>query len=415
MKSIYKIWLVSALIALIVGTGGGILGFWAASQGLIGLVPLNGGQFSPVLPAPGMPAQFQPQSGQESQVVKVVRQAAPAVVSVVVTKDLPVFERVFTNPFSDNPFFRQFFGDLDFGFPELRQKGTEKRQIGAGSGFVIDQERGLIVTNRHVVADKEADYTVVLNDGTKVPARVLARDPIQDIAILEVERHDLPALSLGDSQELQIGQSVIAIGNALGEFSNTVSVGVISGLSRQVSARGPGGVERLQGVIQTDAAINPGNSGGPLLNLKGEVIGVNTAVAQGAENIGFTIPINDVKKDLEQVKKQGKITVAFLGVRYLMITPELAEKENLPRDYGALIVRGDQPGQIAVVPGSPADKAGLLENDIILEWNNQRLTAKNPLFNVITQYSPGDKVKLKVYRKGKELEIEVELGERGGS
>lgn len=404
---------VSIGISLAAGLLGGFLGFYLFQRP----VPeVDTGAFRSISrDTPGIQPEFQAQTSQEQKVVKVVNQAVPSVVSVVITKDLPVYERVFRNPFQNDPFFRQFFGD-DFGgfqVPELRQKGTEKQKIGAGSGFIVDQAKGLIVTNRHVVQDKEADYTVVLNDGAKLPAQVLARDPIQDIAILKVEADNLPpALALGDSSQLQLGQAVIAIGNALGEFSNTVSVGVISGLSRSLTARGPSGAQNLQGVIQTDAAVNPGNSGGPLIDLNGEVIGVNTAVAQGAENIGFAIPINDVKKDLEQVEKQGKITTPFLGIRYITITKDLAKQENLPRDYGALIVRGQEPGQVAVVPGSPADKAGLRENDIILEFNGQKLTADNPLFSVITRFRPGDKVKLKVYSKGKEKEIEVELGER---
>ena len=264
-----------------------------------------------------------------------------------------------------------------------------------------------------MVSDTEADYTVLTNEGEKIPAKVLARDPIQDIAILKIDRTNLPVVKLGDSDKVKIGQTVIAIGNALGEFRNTVSVGVVSGLKRSIVASGGAGQsEQLSEVIQTDAAINPGNSGGPLLNLAGEAIGINVAMAQGAENIGFSIPINKAKRDLEQVKKEGRISYPFLGVRYIMITSEIQKKNNLPVDHGALIARGAKPDELAVMPGSPADQAGLQENDIILEVDGQSVTLENPSAKLIQNHQIGDLVRLKILHQGKEKIVEVKLGER---
>lgn len=348
---------------------------------------------------------------QDELVVGVVREASPAVVSVVAAKDVPVIERFFIDPFADDPFFREFFGDGGSGFrvPQFRQKGTQKQQIGAGTGFIVSGD-GFVLTNRHVVSDVEADYTVLMNDGSKKPARVLARDPFQDLAVLKIEGSSLPLVRLGDSSQVAIGQTVIAIGNALGEFSNTVSVGVVSGLQRSIVARGAGGAETLQELIQTDAAINPGNSGGPLLNLRGEVIGINTAVAQGAENIGFTIPINNAKRALTNVERSGKIVYPFLGVRYAAITKGLAEERKLARDHGALVVSGE--GDPAVVPGGPAAKAGLKEGDIILEINSERIDTNATLASLIQKHQVGDEVTLKVFRDGKEFEVKVALEER---
>jgi len=350
---------------------------------------------------------YQPTESSERAVVDVVKLASPAVVSVIVTKDLPVLEQFYIDPFKD---FNRFFGeDSPFRIPQYRQKGTEKKEVGGGTGFILSAD-GLIVTNKHVIADTEAEYTVLTNDGERYPAKVLARDPVQDLAVLKVEKSGLPILTLGNSDTLQIGQTVIAIGNALGEFRNTVSVGVVSGLRRTITASGGGVSETIDEVIQTDAAINPGNSGGPLLNLKGEVIGINTAVALGAENIGFAIPVNKVKRDIEQVRSGGKITYPFLGVRYVLVTKQIAEANKLPVDYGALVVQGEAPEDLAVVPGSAADKAGLVENDIILELDGVKITPENTLSKLIQKYNVGDEASLKVLSKGSEKIVKVVLG-----
>jgi len=338
---------------------------------------------------------YLPQTSQEAETINVVKDVSPAVVSIVITKDVPKY----INPFEEFPFFEfQVPGEM------------EKKEVGGGSGFLISSD-GLVLTNKHVVLDKEAEYTVLTNDGKKFPAKVLARDPGQDLAIIKIEGNNFPIVKLGDSDNLEIGQTVIAIGNVLGEFRNSVSVGVISGLGRTVSASGGGFYETLEDVIQTDAAINPGNSGGPLLNLKGEVIGINTAMASGAENIGFAIPINQAKRDIEQVKTTGKIVYPFLGVRYVLVTDEIQKKNNLPVNYGALVGKGAQ-GEPAVTPGSAADKAGIREGDIILEFNGEKITTENSLAKIIMKYHPGDKVKLKILRQNQEKIFEVTLGER---
>jgi len=349
---------------------------------------------------PKLDSLYTPQTSQEESTIKAVNETSPATISIIITKDLPVLEEYYASPFEEF-----------FGIPQYRQKGTEKKEIGGGTGFIVSSD-GLILTNAHVVSDKEADYTVLTNDGKKYPAKVSARDSLRDLAIIKIEgEKPFPTVKFGDSDKLQIGQTVIVIGNALGEFRNTVSVGVISGLGRSITASGGGMIETLEDVIQTDAAINSGNSGGPLLNLKGEVIGVNFAMAQGAENIGFAIPINRAKKDIEQVKTLGKIVYPFLGVRYILINEQIQKENNLTVDYGALIAKGSQ-GEAAIFSGSPAQIAGLKEGDIILEFNGEKITTDNPLSKIIMEYNPRDKITLKILRQKTEKLIEVTLAEQ---
>lgn len=342
---------------------------------------------------------------EESAITEAVKKASPAVVSIIVTKDIPIIEQYWSDPFGD------FF--FPFRVPEQRQNGTEKKEIGGGTGFIISED-GMIITNKHVVSAEDAEYTVLMNNEEKYEAKILARDDTNDLAILKINKNNLPTVELGNSDDIVIGQTVIAIGNALGEFRNTVSAGVVSGLSRSIVAGGSaaGAAEQLTGVIQTDAAINPGNSGGPLLNIKGQVIGINTAIAQGAQNIGFAIPINDAKFDIESVKEYGRIRKPYLGVRYTMINKTIQQKNNLDFDYGALILRGSEQGDLAVIPGSPADKAGIVENDIILEVDGKKIDQDYPLANAIAKKKIGDKIKLKVLHKGEEKMVEVELEER---
>ena len=339
--------------------------------------------------------EYVPQTTQEEKIIDVVNKFSPAVVSIVITKDLPVFEQYYVNPF----------------FLQQRQIGTEKKEIGGGTGFIISED-GMVLTNKHVVLDEEADYTVFTNDGKNFSAKVLARDPVQDLAVLKIEAENtqFSVVNLGDSEKLQMGQTVIAIGNSLGEFRNTISVGVISGLGRTITASGGGLVETIDDVIQTDAAINKGNSGGPLLNLRGEVIGINTATVLDAQNIGFAIPVNKAKRDIEQIKSKGEIIYPFLGVRYVTVTETIQKENNLSVDYGAWIVSGE--GEPAVVAGSAADKAGLKENDIILEFNKEKITTENSLAKIMMKYGPGDAVSLKVLRGEKELNLQVILDRR---
>lgn len=348
---------------------------------------------------------YEPQTTQEQMIVDIVKKSQDSVVSVIASKDLPVMEQYFIDPF-------QGLGDdFELQVPQYRQKGIEKKEVSSGTGFIATSD-GLILTNKHVVNEEGTEFTVVMNNGKKYPAKVLAKDPVQDIAVLKIEKTNLPAVRFGNSDSIEVGQTVVAIGNALGEFKNTVSTGVVSGLRRTVTASGGGMTETLDDLIQTDAAINPGNSGGPLFNLAGEVIGINTAISQGAQNVGFALPINKAKKDLDQVKKTGKISVPFLGVRYVIIDEEIQKKNNLSVDYGALVIRGEAQSDVAVISESPADKAGIVENDIILEMAGKKITKDNTLAKIIQNLKVGDKVKIKIIHKGEEKIVEAVLEER---
>ena len=343
---------------------------------------------------------------EDSAVVQAVKKDSPAVVSIIISKNVPQQQDFFSDPFFDPFGFQQQQPSQDQG------SAGQKQEVGAGSGFIVSSD-GLVVTNKHVVSDQSASYTVMTNDEKKYDAKVLAIDQVNDVAILKIEAVNLPVLDLGDSSNLQIGQTVIAIGNSLGEFRNTVSKGIISGLKRNVTAgSGLGDSENLSEVIQTDAAINPGNSGGPLLDIQGKVIGVNVAMAQGAQNVGFALPINIIKKDLDSVKSSGKISQPYIGVRYLPIDEQIQKANNLSFDYGVLIARGQQITDFAVVPGSPADKAGIVENDIILEINGVKIDAGHPFVSLLSQYSVGDTLTLKVWHKGETKDIQVTLEER---
>ncbi len=343
---------------------------------------------------------------EESGVVEVVKKASPAVVSIIISKDLNKIPGYSSSPFDFGP----FFFDPFFQYRDGRNNNQPNiQEIGQGSGFIISED-GLIVTNKHVVNDSAATYTVLTNDGKKYDAEVLSTDPTNDIALVKIAGNNFTALTLGDSSELQVGQKAIAIGNSLGQYQNTVTTGVVSGIGRTITASGASGSEQLEGVIQTDAAINRGNSGGPLLDIGGSVIGVNTAIDVQGQLVGFAIPVNDVKKDIESFKKFGRIIKPFLGVRYVLVNESIKEQSKLTVDYGALIVSGGTNAP-AVVAGSAADKAGLKEDDIILEVNSQTIDQNHSLAAVLKNYSPSDVVKMKILRGGNELEITVTLGE----
>lgn len=234
---------------------------------------------------------------QDDLLTTTVAKATPAVVSIVISQDVPKLEVQYVNPFGDDP----FFNNIGYQVPVFKQVGTERKQVGAGTGFIIRPD-GYIVTNRHVVSDTSAEYTVLLSSGQKKTAQVVYRDPTNDVAVLKIDGSGYKSISFGSSESLQLGQTVVAIGNALGQYNNSVSVGIVSGLDRTIEAQdATGQTEKLAGVIQTDAAINPGNSGGPLLNLQGEVVGVNVAVSTGANSISFAVPTKDVKSVLRHV------------------------------------------------------------------------------------------------------------------
>ena len=339
-------------------------------------------------------------TSESSQIVSAVKKVLPGVVSITMTKYLDYFE----SPFG-------FFGQ---GFPAIARK--KKVKMGGGSGFIVD-ENGIILTNRHVVEDSGAEYVVILQSGEKLKARILARDPINDIAILKIEKAGLSTIELGTSSNLELGQVVIAIGNALGIFQNTVSTGVVSGLSREIKAQSNITQEttRLRGLIQTDAAINPGNSGGPLVDIDGKAVGINAAMVSDAENIGFALPINNAKKDLEELKRFGRLRRPFLGIRYIPISKELKQRFNLPVDFGALVIAEPEisnAGHQAVVPGSPADRAGLREADIVLEIEKERITEERGLAEILSKFKVGQKVCLKVLRGNKQRFVKTILAER---
>ena len=332
--------------------------------------------------------------------IDAVKKVAPSVVSIVISKHMPKIKSMYPAPFL-GPF---AFGETD---------GTEMVKVGGGSGFVVHPD-GLVLTNKHVVFDASAEYTVITTDLKEYSGKVVSRDPINDIAVLKINAKGLPTVRLGNSGKLELGQTVIAIGNALGLFSNTVSKGIISGLSRKISASlgTEGQMEHLRGVLQTDVAINQGNSGGPLINLDGEVIGINTAIIYGAQNIGFSIPINWAKQDLEDIIKHGRIIKPFIGLQYVMLNNELKSKYSLPVDYGALVVRDHIPHSVAVVPESPADKAGIKENDIITALNGNKLTEEKDLQDLIQHCAVGDSIELTVLRKNETLNLKTKLVER---
>ncbi len=337
---------------------------------------------------------------EDSATIDAVEKVTPSVVSIVVTQDLAaLYDSTGPNVFP--------FGDLfNFSLPYEPPQGEQ--QVGAGTGFIITSD-GMIVTNKHVVDVTDASYTVILNNGTEYEATVLDTDPFNDIAIIKIDADNLTPLALGDSDDLEIGQTVIAIGNALGQYQNSVTRGIVSGLSRTITAGSASQSETLENIIQTDAAINFGNSGGPLINLAGQVVGVNTAISREGQLLGFAIPINQAKRAIDSVQEYGEIVRPYLGVRYMLLNEQIAERNNLSVKQGALLVRGDEPTELAVIPGSPADKAGLEENDIILEVNDQEINEGRSLAKLLQQYNPGDTVTLTVLHDGEEKQVSATL------
>jgi serine protease Do len=272
-------------------------------------------------------------------------------------------------------------------------------QVSNCSGFFISSE-GLILTNRHVIDEEGAQYEVVWQHH-HYDCDILVKDEATDIAILKINAKNTPYLKLGDSDKLKLGQTVIAIGNALSEFENTVSRGIISGLSRKIETDLEDKNKKFSGLIQTDAAINPGNSGGPLIDLKGRAIGINMATVLGVENIGFAIPINQAKRILRDYQKYGKFYRPSLGIRYLIVTPQLKEEHHLNSDYGAFIIFESIPGQKGIVPNGLAQKAGLKEGDIILAINNRKIINQDSISEILNDLHYGDEIKI-TFLRGKE-------------
>lgn len=337
---------------------------------------------------------------EESEMIDTIAKVTPAVVSIVVSKDVPIPS--FSDPYHDR----------------RSEPVFEEMEIAGGTGFIVSKD-GLILTNKHVLEGSSAEtkYKVRLSDDTEYVAEVISKDPFDDVAALKVvfandgEKKDLPFMVFGDSDNLQVGQKVLAIGNALAMYGNTVTSGIVSAMGREVVAYNDVGAmsENLSGLIQTDAAINFGNSGGPLVNIAGEVIGMNVAVAEYANNIGFAIPSNDLKPILKSIEKYGEIVRPVLGVRFVMLSEKQAKELDVDIDHGAILVSGGVGSEPAVIDGGSADLAGLRELDVILAINGVTVNKDNPLHRLIKQYNPGDKVKMKVWRDGEEMEVEVSL------
>ncbi len=380
-----KIVLVAAVIIVILSALGG-----AVADRLFVIKPLD--RF---FPREGfraeVPSIFERQVlKEESVVIDVAEKTSPSVVTVSITQERQLIEPFFLDPFGR------------FSVPRQGRQETVKQDI--GTGFVV--EGGLIVTNKHVVSDTDSKYRVITKDDKELEVAKIYRDPTNDLAILQVDGNGLKPIDLGDSDQLKVGQFVIAIGTALGEFRHTVTTGVVSGLGRGVQAGDPFGgfVEELDNVIQTDAAINPGNSGGPLLNSVGQVIGVNVAVAGGAENVGFALPINVLKKSLENFNQTGKFERAFLGVRYRMIPKDTAILNDVPE--GAYVME--------VVEDSPAAKAGVEEGDIVMKLDGKQLKEDDGgLAKIISEKKVGDEVEVEFYRDGETKKVRVRLESSG--
>jgi serine protease Do len=334
----------------------------------------------------------------EEKYIKIIEKVMPAVVSITLLEKIENLKK-----------------DLKIKKDKKYFLKDDEIEIGGGSGFFVDKE-GLILTNKHILAPyQNVNYKITTEAGKNFEAEIVSRDPLNDIAILKIKNlnnEKFPFLKMGDSSKLKLGQFVLAFGNVLGIFRNTVSSGIISGLSRAVKARPDPKepIQELRGLIQTDAAINPGNSGGPLVNMKGEVIGINVAVVAGAQNIGFAIPINAAKRDVEDIRKFGAIRRPYIGIRFISITDEIAKEMSLPYNFGILITK-EHPNDEAVIKNSPAYKAGIKENDILLYWNNIPLQGEI-IRDLLENSNVGEKIKIKFLRGEKILETELILEEK---
>jgi serine protease Do len=366
------------LACLLFGFGGGWLGAWAQNRGQTRIGTST--------------AAKQQYISNESQLIEsIAKNVGQSVVSVDVTG--------------------QDTATDFFGFPQTQQTAA------AGTGFIISPD-GIIVTNRHVVPAGTTSVSVTLVDGTKYDdVQVLGRTSdgsAQDIAFLKIgdlKGKTLTPVTLGDSSKVQVGDRVIAIGNALGQFQNTVTTGIISGYGRDVTAGDGSGLqtsESLTDLFQTDAAINEGNSGGPLVNINGEVIGINTAVAADAQNIGFAQPVNDLKSLISSVLSGGQLQQPYLGVRYVSLTNDIAHEFNLKVSRGAYVVSSDT--DPAVVPGSPADQAGVKDHDVITKVGSTAVNQNTSLTSALSKYKVGDKVKLTIVRDGKTITLTATIG-----
>jgi serine protease Do len=322
-------------------------------------------------------------------IAKIVKECSPAVVNI----DIETQVTRSPHPFADDPFFREFFGRE---FDNFRRTIPMK---GKGSGFIVDGNEGYILTNNHVVGEADK-ITVTLMDGRTLNAELIGKDPTFDLAVIQVDDHNLPSLSLGDSDKADVGEWVVAIGNPHG-FENTVTAGIISAKNRTLQAADV----NFRGFMQTDAAINPGNSGGPLINLKGEVVGINTAIVPYAQGLGFAVPVNMAKQIMNDLIENGEVKRGWLGVALQNLTPGFAETFKVPVENGAVISD--------VTSGSPADKAGLKRGDAIVAIDGQEIKSSQDVVLYIRNKMAGDEVSVEVYRDSKKQSVKVELGVLG--
>jgi 2-alkenal reductase len=412
MESRMKVWIgVALLLTLIIGiigggvAGGGVAYILARQQLASASVSSAAPQFvantQQAVQATPVPAATQPTAAvpanvasADAPVVAAVQRVSPAVVTVINTlqEGAQPDERL----------------ELPFPLPDQGPQEREPRATGSG---VIISEDGYIITNNHVI-EGQRSLAVTFADGSRRDAQLVGTDPLNDLAVLKVEG-EMPGVAvLGDSEALQPGETAIAIGSPLGNFKNTVTVGVVSAINRSVAFSG------LEGLVQTDAPINSGNSGGPLVNIRGEIIGINTLVVRGngfsganAEGLGFAVASNTVRMVSDQIIATGQVIYPYLGVQYRMIDPDIAAEDNLPVQNGALIQSLD-PNEPAIVPGTPADDAGLRDGDIITAIDGEALDAETSLRQLLMQRKPGDTVQLDVQRNNDTLTLDVTLGTR---
>jgi S1-C subfamily serine protease len=377
--------LAGLIVGLIAGFVGGIVGASVHDNGGVGV-------------GSSLSAQKKIVTSQSQLISQIAKTVGPSVVSVDVTSQTTSGDSGF---------------DSLFGIG-----GGTRQQESAGTGVIISSD-GLILTNRHVVPSGTTSVSVTLSDGTQLDnVKVLGRtndNDSLDVAFLKItnaQGHKLTPATIGDSSQVQVGDSVVAIGNALGQFQNTVTSGIISGYGRSVVAGDSSGTqsaENLDDLFQTDAAINEGNSGGPLVNLNGQIIGINTAIASDSQSIGFAIPINNITGLIKQVEQTGELQRPYLGVRYVTLTPDVADQYNIDATRGAFIVPSADSSSPSILSGSPAEKAGLREGDVITAIDNSKIDSTHSLTSIIDKHTVGDSVSLTVVRDGKTLHLHATL------
>ena len=355
--------------------------------------------FTPILLAAALaiavPAQAHLAADEVPSLAPLVKESAPAVVIIATEGRLQQPQMQQPHPFFDHPFFERFFGERERPTPQPR------RPRAMGSGVIVDAENGYLLTNQHVI-DAAERITVALSDRREFEAEVVGADPETDVALLKIEADALTALPLGDSDELQIGDYVVAIGNPFG-LGQTITAGIVSAVGRSGLS-----LESYEDFIQTDAAINVGNSGGALINLKGELVGINTAIFSGRGGnigIGFAIPINMARGIMDQILAHGEIQRGRIGVQIQDLTPDLAEALGTSHQRGAVVAQ--------VLPGTPAEAAGIQRGDVIVEMNGAQVTGSSDLRNKVGLLRVGDAVRLTIERDGEPLTIDLAVGESG--